>query len=531
MPARRIVSGRLGRAAVPLALVIGVASSAERASAAGFETEYPDNGARALGRAGAFTARVDDPTAAYYNPAGLAGLSGTNLYVGANGLMLDQSFRPADRKVAVGTRLVTLSYDRVEQSVSFFPAPFLAGHFDLDALPAFDFAVAIYGPASNGHRKFDDQYPVARATDQNGKDASGRIAGNRALHLVPNGMLVESELVQIFPTLAVAWQAPSVPLRVGVSLQNSIMLAKLTQGSGGEHPGQAAIEVKDLFAPTGIVGLHYAPHARFEIGFSLRPPIAIEATGEATLRRYAACLRDAGGGCTSDAGLGDRWPLEGELRLFAQDQRTEDPELTMRFTNPLWARLGVRYVHRPIPAEDGRLTPETLAEPGLFDVELDYIFEAGGVHRAYELDFAAAWVNLPAQDAEGTFIKMPDLEDRRDYQHTHAVRLGGDYTLMPRHLVVRGGLAYETAVSPEAYTHIDFPGTEKLTGALGLGLIFERVDVDLGFSYTHFATRTVTDSDVRLTDVQRSRADWAVNGNGTFEGRYLVFGLSTGWHL
>jgi hypothetical protein len=36
---------------------------------------------------------------------------------------------------------------------------------------------------------------------------------------------------------------------------------------------------------------------------------------------------------------------------------------------------------------------------------------------------------------------------------------------------------------------------------------------------------------VLLTDVQKPRADWAVNGNGTFEGRYLVFGLSTSWHL
>lgn len=531
MPARSLAIGRLGRAVVSPAVGLGVFCFAGTTRAAGFETEYPDNGARALGRAGAFAARVDDPTAVYYNPAGLAGLSGTNLYVGANGLMLDQSFRPADREVAVGTRLVTLSYERVEQSVSFFPAPFLAGHFDLDALPAFDFAVAVYGPASNGHRKFDDQYRVARATDQNGQDASGRIAGNRALHLVPNGMLVESELVQIFPTLAVAWQAPSVPLRVGVSLQNSVVLAKLTQGSGGDHPGQAVVEVQDLFAPTGIVGLHYAPHPRVEIGFSLRPPIAVEATGEATLKRYAPCLRDAGGGCTSDAELGDRWPLEGELRLYAQDQRTEDRDLTMRFTNPLWARLGVRYVHRPLSGEDGSVTPELLADPGLFDVELDYIFEADGVHRAYELDFAAAWVNLPADNGEGTFIKMPDLEDRRNYQHTHAVRLGGDYTLMPRHLVVRAGLAYETAVSPEAYTHIDFPSTEKLTGALGLGVLFELVDVDLGFSYTHFASRTVTNSDVRLTDVQKPRADWAVNGNGTFEGRYLVFGLSTSWHL
>ena len=35
---------------------------------------------------------------------------------------------------------------------------------------------------------------------------------------------------------------------------------------------------------------------------------------------------------------------------------------------------------------DGEVTPDTLADPGLFDVELNYLFEADGMHRAYELD-------------------------------------------------------------------------------------------------------------------------------------------------
>ena len=39
-------------------------------------------GARAAGRAGAFTARADDPTAVHYNPAGLATIGGTVIMVG-----------------------------------------------------------------------------------------------------------------------------------------------------------------------------------------------------------------------------------------------------------------------------------------------------------------------------------------------------------------------------------------------------------------------------------------------------------------
>ena len=503
---------------------VGLSSEAR---GAGFETEYPDNGARALGRAGAFTVRADDPTALYYNPAGLTALKGTNLYVGANGLLLDQSFRPADRQVAVGNRLVTLEYGKVEQSVGFFPAPFLAGQFDFESLTGFDFAVGIYGPAANGHRKFQNQYPVARATDERGQDVPGKVAGNRALHLVPNGMLAESELVQIFPTLSVAWQPRDVPLRVGVSLQNSVVLAKLKQGSGGEYPGQAELDVKDLLAPTGIVGLQYAPHPRWEFGLSVRPPINVEASGTARLRQFATCLRDSGGACDTNPALSDTWDLDGDLGLYASDKKTRDADVTMSFTNPLWVRLGGRYVYRDAPLEADHAADGT----GLFDLELNYIFEGDGAHQYYDLDFDAAQVNLPAENGDGTFIPMPRLQDRRNYQHTHALRLGGDYNLLPNFLAVRAGFAYETAVSPEAYTHIDFPTTAKLTGPCGAGLHYELVDIDLGVSYTHFASQTVKNSEVRLTDIQKPREDWAVIGNGTFSGRYLVIGLSTSWHL
>ncbi|MBW2734022.1 MAG: hypothetical protein JRH20_16670, partial [Deltaproteobacteria bacterium] len=51
--------------------------SALPATAGGYD--YPDHGVTALGRAGAFVARADDPLALIYNPAGAARLKGTQL--------------------------------------------------------------------------------------------------------------------------------------------------------------------------------------------------------------------------------------------------------------------------------------------------------------------------------------------------------------------------------------------------------------------------------------------------------------------
>ncbi len=533
------------RLSATLAAVAAIATAPCAARASGFETEYPDNGARALGRAGAFVARADDGSAIYYNPAGLTRQDGTNLYISANVMSLNQTFQPADAHVAQGNKLYTLKYGQMEQSLPVFVAPMLACQFDFAALPDFDFAAGVYGPAADGHRKFPDQFPVKGATyvDRNGatQDAAARLAGGQAA-LTPNGMLVESTLTQIFPTLSVAWQSRDANLRLGLSLQDSIVIAQLKQGSGGAMPGQALLDVKDLFSPTGVLGVQYAPHPRFELGLSFRPPVYINASGTAKLRRYAPCPQAADGTCKADPSLSDKFPLAGELPLYAADEKSRDNGVTMKFENPLWARLGVRYVHRSETVAEGQTATEATQtaksaqnDPGLFDVELDYIYERDSTHKFYDITFDAKYVNIPVTgdaSAQGTDILMPHLKDQRHYQDTHEVRLGGDFNVLPGELAVRCGTAYETAVSPENYTHIDFPSTAKVTGAVGVGYaVSDLVELDLGLSYTHFMERTVKDSAVRLTDVQTTPSSWAINGNGTFAGHYMVLGLSTNWHL
>lgn len=67
----------LGLCAVGLMLAMPLST----AYAGGFSIY--EQGARAMGRASAFVASPDDPSAMFYNPAGLALLEGTQIYVGA----------------------------------------------------------------------------------------------------------------------------------------------------------------------------------------------------------------------------------------------------------------------------------------------------------------------------------------------------------------------------------------------------------------------------------------------------------------
>jgi long-chain fatty acid transport protein len=63
------------------AALLATTFAATGASAAGFR--LPEAGAKAMGMAFAFTAQANDPSAIYFNPAGLTQLSGANLMAGA----------------------------------------------------------------------------------------------------------------------------------------------------------------------------------------------------------------------------------------------------------------------------------------------------------------------------------------------------------------------------------------------------------------------------------------------------------------
>jgi long-chain fatty acid transport protein len=67
---------------------------AGKASANGFR--LPDQDAFATARGEAFVATADNPSAIYYNPAGITQLEGNNLRGGLYGIYLDQSYRPPD---------------------------------------------------------------------------------------------------------------------------------------------------------------------------------------------------------------------------------------------------------------------------------------------------------------------------------------------------------------------------------------------------------------------------------------------------
>ncbi|MEZ4465462.1 MAG: outer membrane protein transport protein [bacterium] len=481
-----------------------LAAAPATALAGGFESEYPDNNARVLGRAGAFAARADDPSAIQYNPAGLARLHGVNLLLSVNLVNVTQAFAPDDDVRARRVR----SFDAAEQQVDLIAAPMLALQFDFEALPAFDFAVGVYGPSGTTHRKFPGQWTIDAVTDSRGQDARDDLRGVQSSALSQNGLLAEAEMLQAYPTVAVAWTATD-ELRVGVSLQASFLDAKISKSIGGPAPGVVTLDVADPFTPTAILGVLYQPLPWLEVGAMYRPSFENVARGKARLDLYQGPCPQ--GACPTDGSeipLGP-YGLEGTVP-FRRADGTPDNDITFTFTNPDILRVGARYIH-----------PR-------FDIELDYIWQRSSSHDGFLIEFDAEQALLPGLDEP---VPVPVVLDERHYVDTHGLRLGSDVVVLPEVLTIRAGASYETGSSPDAYTTLDFPGLDQWSVAAGATVHLGLVDIDAGFTYVGLQSRDVTTSKLGIIDILLPQDEWVVVGNGTFSGRYLVGGVGATLHL
>ncbi len=123
-----------------LALLVVLLFSATSAMAGGFR--LPEAGAKAMGLGFAFTAQADDPSAIYFNPAGIVQLEGDNLMVGmtyikANGASFT-GFTPLTGPV---------SRSETQKDLDFFVPN---AYFTRKASPNFAYGVGIFAPFGLG---------------------------------------------------------------------------------------------------------------------------------------------------------------------------------------------------------------------------------------------------------------------------------------------------------------------------------------------------------------------------------------------
>lgn len=415
------------------------------AFAGGFE--IPDNGTAALGRAGAFTAKADDPTAMYYNPAGLAFLRGWKLLIDSNLAWKHVSFTRAPDG--------NTTYPTVHNNAAPFPGPMLVLTSDF-GLKDWTFAAGIYGPSAVGKTRYPDdsalKYPA----------------------VAPQKFeLVSMDVMMAFYTLAAAWK-PTDKFSLGVALQWADMWhsrfdvwvsAFTTTNKGGTRPNpeydtRAHLDLDDRFAFTMLFGMKIKPDPAFEFGLSFRPiPVRFHTKGSVDVDfDTTKTLKDMASG--------------GKLFL-SKNNVSLDIEL------PIYVRMGARYIYRKHQRE-------------LFDIEFDAVYEHWSTTKAYNLNFDAA------MSMNGQEYPLKPLSIPKNYNDTWSFRLGGDYNVLADKLWLRLGTYYETGAVPRSTTYLDFFSFDRVGVTAGLTWRIWIFDLKVAYEHIFQPTRNISVSETKI---------------------------------
>jgi long-chain fatty acid transport protein len=429
---------------MPALAILGIATLAR---AGGFE--IGDQGPRAAGRAGAFTVRADDPSAIDFNPAGLARLRGTRLFLADRLMFSNEEFRRArtlDWSDAVHGMPRFVSFPAVRNATrTQWKGPFLAASTDF-GLSDWGFAIGVYGPA-------------------------GTIGQDFPLDGPQKYMLVDRQVEILYYTASVAWKYRDV-FGIGASLQWVDLLSirfdlvidgnaspRLVKPAGGRFDVLSRMRGSDRVGFTSIVGVWYRPIRGLEFAAAARIlPVWFHAASRLSVQ-----------------------PLN--LKLDEPPEITRDGvpdnKVTFSFVIPPRLRVGARYVFERGDRELG-------------DIELDLGYEAWSMLKQFTLDGEGLVTTVLGQRVPIGVIKVP-----RHWKDTWSARLGGDFHVVPDHLTLRAGFFYESAASDPAYTYIDLLAFHRFGPSAGFSFDWAGFDLSAAYTYVFQMPVVVSESESR----------------------------------
>ena len=489
-----------------LGLVPFVLATALSGVALGQGFAYPDNGAEALGRAGAFAAKADDGTAIYYNPAGLADQDGLRITLDANFVNNGITFQRTDpvTGAAVGPA--------VSNSGGMFLAPFATISYQI--IPHLTVAIGAYGPPADGQLNF----PGESAPPYNQSSSSCPSPCNLASTLVgpplPAGPgndpqkygLISDNIFVVYPTLSLAWTPIAISglidVSLGVSGQMVYAATTIQQATfdgaiveSGKHSTSDESSAWDTIANVnvsnslgerfaGIFGLGVKLFDHLKIGASYRPWIPIDETGTLQLQ-YSTLFQVAGATAT---GKGTSSSPNGCNPSAATNPTsctsgTGPADFFLQMPGDFKSGVGWAFGHGS-------------------DIELDFDYTQWSQVKQLALvpNFAVHTLN-PA----GT-TPLPVMAVPENFNDTWSLRLGGDYRLPipgPIRVAVRAGVSYSTSVydgsQATIYPSLTYANFDEYSFAAGVSAGFKWVELAVGYTHVYEPTKTVSNGGATMT--------------------------------
>ena len=422
-----------------IAVVVLACTFASSARAAGME--WPDNGTRSQGRAGAFVAKADDPSAIVLNPAGLTQVKGTNLLFDNNLIQQGLCFKRAGSYPGTPGPYTYAGqpYPEICRSLTgTFYVPMVSMTTDF-GLRDWTFAFGGYGPHAVGRREF----PMAGSVTDT--------LGNRIRAPGPTRYDTDAMNVTVlFFTLAAAYKAADW-LSLGAALQivyaeiDYAVWVPLSAAFDPDSDIRFHIHTKGVTA-TGILSALANPWRGLFLGLAVRLPVHADTKGDAGLTLPASM---------STMGSVIEWI-----------PNTHQAEMTTDL--PLAIRGGIRYAWSMKRGGNA---------PDLVDIELDVVWERWSAIKTMDTKLNATLLGDP----------MAVFALNHFYQDTAEFRLGGSFTIPrkigPGWLTLRLGTYYGSNASPNEYTRLNYASWARIGLAGGFSYRLYGIDLHAGFIY------------------------------------------------
>ena len=469
---------------VLFAMVAGLLCQGEPAFAGGFE--FPDNGAITIGRGGAMTASVDDPSALRYNPANLSRIPGFSVLGDFFMHRLDSTFDRAGSHPMTGEE-----FPMVENGSPFFPAGWLLAAYNV-GWQDLTIALGVFGPSAVGARDFPDDGPQRY-------------------------MFVSENIILLYYSLGAGISVGD--FRFGLCFQLAHLMLEYRQHVDAdvnadkqyfiseENPDfstPAQLEASDL-QPTGIVGVTWEIDRAFELALSARMPMWYTAKGK-VVTEFPEAME----------------PLDPGLN---------DDNLTIEISEPLVMRFGARFNY-------------VEGDKEIFDLELDVVYEAWSIQDEFKLTFDGEITLFGADEGKplGTVILAKRWEDVLSF------RLGSDINVTDW-LTLRIGGFFESSTTPNSTTNLDYIPFARIGVGGGATFKAGDFDFTLGFQYIYQPDREVSDSEFHTViplndcpapfddpdhcptdDDGNLRAPSDPQGNGKYTSSFMTFALGIIYH-
>ena len=391
---------RLGVAA---ALALLVAAPAP-APASGFSIY--EQGGRAMGFSGAYTAVTDDPSAIFFNAAGLAFLEGKQLYVGGTLVMPQSHFTGANPFPGTGVA--------ESQSVGFLPVPAL--YFSHRVSPRVAWGVGLDAPFG------------LKTKWANPDTFTGRY------------IALESSLrgFALNPTLAIRLN-DRVSFGAGLDLRFSSV--RLVRRTGAVDPFTQTVKdtaevVLDSDTATGVgfnVGIVAKPRAGLSLGAQYRHKVKIDYSGKATFTQIHT------GNDQFDAIVASRLP-----------QGSPAVETSIEYPSILSAGVARDWTSWTVAADVvffqwstfDRLALTFPTEPGLDSVIPENYKNSWQVRAGVERRLEEGWALRMGYHYDRTPVPTESVSPILPDNDRHGLSLGWSWTSTSRHVFVDAGIWY-----------------------------------------------------------------------------------------